>query len=74
VVVTLGAEGSVALLNGEPIYEPSMKVDNVVDSTGCGDAFQAAFTVSYWRDRNIRLALKSGAKQAAKAIQHWGSF
>lgn len=74
IVVTMGADGSVALVKGEPIYQPSLKVANVVDSTGCGDAFGAAFTVSYWRERDVRSALQAGAQQAARVLQHYGAI
>jgi sugar/nucleoside kinase (ribokinase family) len=73
IVVTLGKEGSAALIDGEPIYQPSFEVDTLVDSTGCGDAFQAAFTVSYWREQNIERALESGSRHAASVIQHLGA-
>ncbi len=74
IVVTLGEEGSVALIKGEPLFHPSFKVAEIVDSTGCGDAFQAAFTVSYWREKNIQRALESGARQAATVLQHYGTI
>jgi len=74
IVITLGAKGSAALIKGEPMYQPSLKVAKVVDSTGCGDAFQAAFTVLYWRDGDVRSALQSGAQQAARVLQHYGAI
>lgn len=74
VVVTLGAKGSVALVNGDPVRQSPVEVSDVLDSTGCGDAFQAAFTVSYWRDRDVRLALQRGAEQASRVIQHYGAI
>jgi fructoselysine 6-kinase len=74
IVVTMGAQGSLALVNGEPVHQPSIAVANVVDSTGCGDAFQAAFTVSYWRERDVRRALQRGAEQASHVIQHYGAI
>ena len=74
IVITLGAEGSVALLKGEPMYQSSIHVAKVLDSTGCGDAFQAAFTVSYWRDGSVRRALQRGAQQAARVLQHYGAI
>lgn len=74
IVTTLGAEGSVALLKGEPLYQSSIHVAKVLDSTGCGDAFQAAFTVSYWRDGSVRRALQRGAQQAARVLQHYGAI
>jgi fructoselysine 6-kinase len=73
IVITLGSAGSAALINGEPMFQPSFKGAKIVDSTGCGDAFQAAFTVSYWRDRNVERALEFGAQQAATVIQHYGA-
>ena len=74
IVVTLGSEGSIALNNGEPIHQSATIVPDVVDSTGCGDAFQAAFTVSYCTDGNIKKALQCGADQAARVLQHYGAL
>lgn len=73
-VVTLGAGGSIALTALKPHFQPAVVVDQVVDSTGCGDAFQAAFTISYFRDGDIPTALARGAAQAAQVLQHFGSF
>ena len=74
IVITLGAEGSIALIQGEPVHQPAIPVSEVVDSTGCGDAFQAAFTVSYWLNEDPRTALECGAHQAAKVIQRLGAI
>jgi len=40
-VVTLGPEGSVIYVDGRQIEIPSAPADDVVDPTGCGDAFRA---------------------------------
>lgn len=74
IVLTLGAEGSVALIHGEPVFQPPAPAPNVLDSTGCGDAFQAAFTVSCWRDGDVRKALHCGAQHAARVLQHYGAI
>ena len=74
IVVTLGAEGSVALVKGEPLYQPSLRVADVVDSTGCGDAFQAAFTVSDWNHGDVRRASQCGAQQATSVLRHYGAI
>jgi fructoselysine 6-kinase len=74
IVITSGAGGSAALIKGEPVFQPPFKVDEIVDSTGCGDAFQAAFTVSYWREKNVQRALEFGARQAASVLQHYGAI
>ena len=74
IVVTLGAGGSVALHQGRLLSQGAIPVSNPVDSTGCGDAFQAAFTVHYFRTGDINEALYKGAVQAALVLQHYGAF
>lgn len=74
IIVTLGAGGSLALTASQPQFQPAIAVDNVIDTTGCGDAFQAAFTTNYFRDGNIANALLQGAHQAAQPLQHYGAF
>jgi fructoselysine 6-kinase len=73
-VITLGAAGSVALTADGVLTQSAVQVDGPVDSTGCGDAFQGAFTVNYLRDGNIAAALHEGAMQAGRALKHYGAF
>ena len=73
IVVTLGAGGSAALYEGQLWFQPALAAPVLLDTTGCGDAFQAAFTVSYLRTGGIEQALASGAQQAAVTIQHHGA-
>lgn len=73
IVVTLGAGGSVALTDEGPIFQKALPAKKV-DSTGCGDAFQAAFTTSYFGDGDVAAALHAGASQAAIVLQHFGAF
>jgi adenosine kinase len=40
-VVTLGSRGSVVYSGGTPIEIPCVKAPEIVDPTGCGDAFRA---------------------------------
>ncbi len=74
IVVTLGAAGSVALTPDGPVVQAAIPVEHPVDATGCGDAFQAAFTVSYYRDGDVARALERGARQAARVLGHLGAF
>jgi fructoselysine 6-kinase len=73
IVVTLGADGSVALVDGTPLFQPAQLVRFPFDSTGCGDAFQAAFTVTHFRSGSVEQALRRGAAQAATVLQHYGA-
>ncbi len=71
-VVTLGANGSMAYFNNAEYYQPAIKVNKVVDTTGCGDAYQAAFALAYYKTGNIPHAMLQGAKAASLILQHWG--
>ena len=44
VVLTLGAEGSKAFVDDKVYRQTALTVEKVIYTTGCGDAFQAAFT------------------------------
>lgn len=49
ILVTLGAKGSTILYKGRQYHMEALPVEKVVDTTGCGDAYLAAFTVSWHR-------------------------
>lgn len=73
-VVTLGSHGSLALGGPERLACPSVAAPRVVDTTGAGDSFAAAFLAEYWRSRDVPASLRSGAEHAARTIQHIGAF
>ncbi len=72
IIVTLGAEGSLALHKGKEYYQEAAPVDTIVDTTGCGDSYQAAFTVSWWQEHDFMKAMKEGALAAAETLKHTG--
>ena len=72
IVLTVGENGSAALLNGQCWQQVALPTQ-VVDTTGCGDAFQAAFTVAYYQTGDVGHALWRGAQQAAQVAQHLGA-
>jgi fructoselysine 6-kinase len=72
IVLTLGAGGSIAIRNGETMPEPALPLEKVIDTTGCGDAFQAGFTAEYIESRDIRKALRKGAELGRAAASHYG--
>jgi fructoselysine 6-kinase len=74
IIVTLGAEGSYAYYKGATYYQPALDVDKVVDTTGCGDAYQAAFALTYYKTRNIQNSMLSGAQAAWNILQGWGGL
>lgn len=72
IVLTMGSSGCIALQNGRQTRQKALTVGNVVDTTGCGDAFQSAFTQCFFMNRDIKLALERGAKMGDLAAMHHG--
>ncbi len=75
IVITHGAAGSSALVGGRCVSVPAVPVpaEERLDTTGCGDAFQAAFTVEYVTHGDAVAALQAGSRAAAEVIRHIGA-
>jgi fructoselysine 6-kinase len=74
IVLTLGSSGSKAFLGEEEFYLPAPKVTKVLDTTGCGDSYQAAFAYTWFTANNLKLAMMSGTKAAEKTLSHLGAI
>jgi fructoselysine 6-kinase len=72
-VVTLGADGSLVLRDGEPIKCAAIHVSEVVDTTGAGDAYAAGFLGHFCYGGALDACMEKGANAAARVIQHLGS-
>lgn len=72
-VITLGAEGSITLSGGKKYFQEALPVSQVIDTTGCGDAYQAAFTVAWYKYEDIRKAMLDGTIAANKVLTHSGA-
>ncbi len=53
IVPTLGAKGSVAYFENRKYYQKAIEVDKIIDTTGCGDSFQAAFSIEWLKTKDI---------------------
>jgi len=73
-VVTLGEHGSVALGGRDRLYCPAAPVERVVDTTGAGDTFAAAFLEEYVQSRDVARGLTRGAEEAARTVARVGAF
>ncbi len=72
-VVTLGAAGSRAYLGNTRIDCAAAPVDEVVDTTGAGDAFAAGFLSRYCHGQSVQNSLAAGAELASLIIQRRGA-
>ena len=73
VVVTLGAQGAVAVdRDGNTHVTPPYEVD-VVDTTAAGDAFTAAFAVSLANGDSVPDALSFAAAAGALTVTRFGA-
>ena len=75
VIVTLAAEGCELWVQGQRTHVPGVKVDAVIDPTGCGDAFRGALLFGLeqgWSlERSVALGNRLGAlKIAQRGPQH----
>jgi sugar/nucleoside kinase (ribokinase family) len=72
VAVTQGARGALVVTADEVIEVPAFQVD-VVDTTGCGDAFSAGFLRGVALGRDLRAAAVLGCATAAQVAQGLGT-
>jgi len=73
-VLTLGAGGSVAFRGRERWRQPALPLARVVDTTGCGDAFQAAFLSCWLKSQDPAASLRAGAEAGRDCATHLGAL
>ncbi len=67
--VTMGAEGAMAITNGEIVSVPANAVPEVIDATGAGDLFAAGFLLGLSRERDLHAALTAGLPRRERSDQ-----
>jgi sugar/nucleoside kinase (ribokinase family) len=72
VLVTLGQEGSLVVTAAGSERVPALKTD-VVDTTGCGDAYCAGFLTGLLYDQDVLTAARWGTAAAARVATGLGS-
>ncbi|MDD5102659.1 MAG: PfkB family carbohydrate kinase [Endomicrobiaceae bacterium] len=71
---TLGQYGSVSYKNGKKYLCKAIKPKKVIDTTGCGDSYQAGFIMEYLSSKNIKKSMIKGSESAAKTLSFIGGF
>ncbi|MED6196356.1 hypothetical protein PIB30_046709 [Stylosanthes scabra] len=75
VLVKLGEKGSALFIEGEePIQQPAISAKKVLDTTGAGDTFTAAFAVALVEGKSKKECLKFAAAAASLCVQVKGAI
>lgn len=72
--VSLAERGSVTYFNGQEFKVQAVKVERIIDTTGCGDSYHAGFVCSYMLENNIEKAMNVGSEIATETLKHYGGF
>lgn len=73
IVITADVHGARAKSGDNFYYQPAPKVENIVNTTGAGDAFASAFVASIIKERTIEEGLQKAADNAGSVLQHLGA-
>jgi len=71
--LTRSEKGSVVVTADDMISVPAAKVEQVIDSTGAGDAYAAGFLAAYTQGHDLKAAATLGGLMAALIIQQIGA-
>lgn len=71
-VLTLGKLGSLAYYMNKKYIHSAQRV-KIVDTTGAGDSFQAAFFATWIKTKDVKKSLHIATKNSSKVINHLGS-
>lgn len=73
VIITDGEFGSYAHTQSDIFYQPALRLEHVVDTTGAGDAFTSGFIAAHLYGRTIPECLASGARNSKSVISYVGA-
>lgn len=73
VVITEGEKGSFAYANKQVYYQKAIKPTKILDTTGAGDGYTAAFISEFFKTKNIEKAMEKGAYYASKILAKIGA-
>lgn len=73
IIITLGAQGSMYNNNSEAKIIRTIKIDNVIDTTGCGDTFIGALSSKISSDSKIKNVIEFANKCASLNAKYEGA-
>ncbi len=72
-IITRGANGSVAISDDKVVEHPAKENLNILDLTGAGDLFAGGFLHGYVNKQTIKESLEIGTEMSSKVIQIIGA-
>ena len=72
-IVTRGAEGSDVYLDGQEIHVQTVKVSEVVDPTGCGDAYRSGLLYGLANQLDWETSAQLGSLMGGIKVEHSGT-
>jgi sugar/nucleoside kinase (ribokinase family) len=72
VMVTRGADGALARVNGSTTHAPSLSRD-ALDTTGAGDAATGAYLAARLKGHDVGVALRAAMEASAAVVKGLGS-
>ena len=73
-VITDGSRGSRILVNDDEIKIDAVKCENVVDTTGCGDTYMAAYISKKLTTKSILKSADFASKIASDKLHFFGPY
>lgn len=73
-IATLAERGSAAYKDGAEYRVNAVPVQEVIDTTGCGDSYQAGFVARFSEEGDITAAMNEGSRAASETLSHIGGF
>ena len=78
IITTLGEKGAVFVNSETSVLIAPLSIDNIVDTTGAGDAFSAGFIYGFVQNQNydkenLKRSIKIGNFVAGNCIQQLGA-
>ena len=73
IVATMGAEGSIAYFDGTKYSCKAVEVEDVIDTTGCGDAYRSGLLYGLMRDMDWEMTGRIASLMGAIKIEHAGT-
>jgi len=73
-VVMLGKDGSRAYIHGKEYIQKANNSVKVIDTTGCGDTYQAAFVYYYFQGEPVESCMLKATEVATETLRHIGGY